>query len=177
MSVRRTASSTTEVLLSVAYEAVRLTDIKRASKKNEWASVPGPPFLSLRPWASVPGPPFLVLRSYGHIGGKRDAQLHSRLTKCLQLGVGAQIIIKEMQQHQQQQRHKLQLQRAAVAAAIGALCISYRIAYTGPRPVQTLSDFEECLRKYNWLNNQPDSSPVPEDAWEGLQQTRGTVSN
>jgi hypothetical protein len=64
---------------------------------------------------------------------------------------------------------------AAVAPAIGALCISY----TGPRPVQTLSDFEECLRKHNWLNNQPDSSPVgdPEDAWEGLQQTRGTVSN
>jgi hypothetical protein len=64
---------------------------------------------------------------------------------------------------------------AAVAPAIGALCISY----TGPGLVQTLSDFEECLRKYNWLNNQPDSSPVgdPEDAWEGLQQTRGIVSN
>jgi hypothetical protein len=60
---------------------------------------------------------------------------------------------------------------AAVAPAIGALCISY----TGPGLVQTLSDFEECLRKYNWLNNQPDSSPVgvgdPEDAWEGLQPT------
>jgi hypothetical protein len=71
---------------------------------------------------------------------------------------------------------------AAVAPAIGALCLSY----TGPRPVQTLSDFEECLvrprlhsKQYNWLNSQPDSPPVrdPEGAWEGLQQTRGTVSN
>ena len=47
--------------------------------------------------------------------------------------------------------------------AIGALCISY----TGPRLVQTLSDFEECLHKYNWLNSQPDSSLVgdSEGAW------------
>jgi hypothetical protein len=64
---------------------------------------------------------------------------------------------------------------AAVAPAIGALCISY----TGPGSVQTLSDFEECLHKYNWLSSQPDSFPVgdSEDDWEGLQQTRGIVSN
>jgi hypothetical protein len=64
---------------------------------------------------------------------------------------------------------------AVTTPAIRALCFSY----TGPRPVQILSDFEECLIKYNWLSSQPDSSPVgdPEDAWEGQQQTRGTVSN
>jgi hypothetical protein len=70
---------------------------------------------------------------------------------------------------------------AAVASAIGTLCISYIHARPpGPGLVQTrLSDFEECLRKCNWLSSQPDSSPVgdSEGAWEGLQQTRGIVSS
>jgi hypothetical protein len=44
---------------------------------------------------------------------------------------------------------------------------------------QILSDFEECLFKQNWLSRQPGSSPVgdSEGPGEGLQQTRGKVSN
>jgi hypothetical protein len=44
--------------------------------------------------------------------------------------------------------------------------VSFAISYTGPRPVQTLSDFEDRRMppqvQPNWLSSQPDSSPVGE---------------
>ena len=95
------------------------------------------------------------------------------LTKCLQLDVCAPT--DERNAAASAAAVARAAATAAVAPAIGALCISY----TGPGLVQALSDFEECLHKHNWLSSQPDFSPVgdSEDAWEGLQQARGIISN
>jgi hypothetical protein len=96
---------------------------------------------------------------------RAQARRTTALTKCLQLDVCAQIDERNASASAAASAATVAQAAAtsAVVPAIGALCISY----TGPRLVQTLSDFEECLHKYNWLNSQPDSSLVgdSEGAW------------